>query len=159
MNRAIEILAAATLGAAILATPACATKKQEEDATADPDPRIGEEARQICFQSTISGWRSVKGVDNAVLLERGVNDWYYVELTGACRESLFRSAITIGIDSRPGGGCVSKGDTIIVRDSPGFTQRCFIKKIYKWDEHAAPEQQLKEDKTTDGVTADDVDAQ
>lgn len=109
----------------------------EDDKQSGPDPRLGKEVDRICFQRTINGWRAVKGEDNVVLLERGVNNWYRVELLGACRSSLFRSAIAIGIDSRPGGGCVTRGDRILVEDSPGFTQSCVITNMYEWDEKAA----------------------
>lgn len=104
------------------------------------DPRLGPEVDSICFQRNISGWRALKGVDNVVLLETGVNDWHRVEVTGACRASLFRFAETIGVESRPGGGCVTRGDVIIVRQSGGFAHRCFITRINKWDIKAkAPE--------------------
>ncbi len=110
-----------------------------------PNPQIGEEVDRICFVSNINGWRSVKGEDDVVLLQRSVNDWYRVELTGGCRESILRSAIDIGIDTRPGGGCITRGDVIIVKDTPGFARRCMISHMYKWDEKAAD---------TDGATQD-----
>ena len=134
MKKFLPLIAACVSAAAISA--AAAAPKKGEEAKA-PDPRLGEEVSNICFASTINGWRSVKGEDDVVLLEKGVNDWYRVELSGGCDEHLFRSAMTIGIDSRPGGGCVSRGDVIIVKDSPGFTRRCMITRMYKWDEKAA----------------------
>ena len=120
--------------------------KDKKAAEAGPDPRIGKEVNSICFQSTINGWRAVKGEDDVVLLERGVNNWYRVELLGACDYRLFRSAISIGIDSRPGGGCVTRGDRIIVEDGPGFNRSCVITRMYEWDEDA---------KAEDDDTADD----
>lgn len=105
------------------------------------DPRLGPEVDRICFQRNINGWRELKGVDNVVLLETGVNNWHRVELAGGCRASLFRFAETIGIESRPGGGCVSRGDVIIVGQTGGFVHRCIITKINLWDEKAkAPEE-------------------
>lgn len=125
--------------AGLMMTAACASYDGDEQAKSDP--RIGEKVDRICFGRTIDGWRDVKGKDNVVLLERGVNEWYYTELTGVCRANALRSAIAIGIESRPAGGCVTKGDVIIVEDSPGFTQRCIITDIYKWDEDApAPDE-------------------
>ena len=117
--RALSIMTAAALAAAATAGPGFA--KDKKAAEAGPDPRIGKEVNSICFQSTINGWRAVKGEDDVVLLERGVNNWYRVELLGACDYRLFRSAISIGIDSRPGGGCVTRGDRIIVEDGPPRT--------------------------------------
>ncbi len=135
INRFLSSMTAA----ALMTTAACASNPDTEEA--GPDPRIGAKVDRICFGSTIDGWKDIKGKDNVVLLERGVNDWYYTELSGACRSSVLRSALTIGLDSSPAGGCVTKGDVIIVRDSPGFTHRCFITGMYEWDDDApAPEE-------------------
>lgn len=119
------------------------------DARADPDKkpkgRVGEEVDSICFARNINNWKAVKGEDDVVLLARSVNDWYRVELSGGCDERLFRFAHAIGIDSRPGGGCVHRGDVIIVDDTGGFDRRCFISKIYKWDETASAEDDQDDD--------------
>lgn len=146
MRKSISLAAAAGMCAAALASAAFAG----QDAAETANPALGEEVDRICFASTINGWRSVKGEDDVVLLERGVNDWYRVELSGGCHESLFRSALTIGIDSRPGGGCVSRGDVIIVKDTPGFTRRCMITRMYKWDEKAAKEESKMGDSAPEG---------
>lgn len=153
MRKSISIVAAAGFCAAALTSAAFADPQKEgpqKDAQKPADPALGEEVDSICFASTINGWRSVKGEDDAVLLEKGVNDWYKVKLSGGCNESLFRSALTIGIDSRPGGGCVSRGDVIVVKDSPGFTRRCMITRMYKWDEKAAKEESKKGDSAPEG---------
>lgn len=138
MTKLLSCIAAAGFAGAAMMSAAFA-EHHEGDETKAADPRLGEKVDRICFASTINGWRSVKGEDDTVLLERGVNDWYKVNLAGGCDEHLFRSALTIGIDSHPGGGCVTRGDVIIVKDSPGFTRRCMIHSIYKWDEDAAME--------------------
>lgn len=127
----------AGLCAGVLVAAASAYAGEEPDAE-PPDPRIGEEVNSICFARTINGWKGLKGVDDVVLLEKGVNDWYYVELQGYCPSRIFRSAERIGIESKPAGGCVTRGDVIIVRDFGGFTNRCFITRIYKWDDKAQP---------------------
>lgn len=107
-----------------------------------PDKRQGEEADQICFARTISSFRTIDKVDDAVLLERGVNDWYKVDLIGACDHRRLRFAQSVAIDQRPAGGCVSRGDQLIFSDSVfgEFTfqnsTRCVIGKIYRWDEKA-----------------------
>ena len=137
------LLTASIAGAAMMSV--AFAEHHESGEAMDVDPRLGEETNRICFASTINGWRSVKGEDDVVLLERGVNDWYRVELSGGCDERILRSALAIGIDSRPGGGCVTRGDTIIVEDSPGFSRRCMITRIYKWDEDAV----LEDDKPAD----------
>lgn len=120
------------------------------EAPAKPDPRIGPEVDRICFARNINGWKALKGEDDVVLLESGVNDWYRVETTGGCRESAFRFAEVIGLEQRPAGGCVTRGDVIIVRDSGDFTRRCFISKINKWDDKAkAPEVDRGDDDKAD----------
>lgn len=113
------------------------------DEPAKPDPRRGEEVSQICFTRSIDNWRTIKGADDAVLLERGVNDWYYVDLIGACEEQRLRFAQSVAIVSRPAGGCLTPGDTLIFSDSVFFNDRpiernrCTVRRIYAWDE-AAP---------------------
>lgn len=145
MKKFLSLIAAAGFAGAVGMSAAFAEHHEGDEAKA-ADPRRGEEVDRICFAQNINGWRSVKGEDDVVLLERGVNDWYRVELNGGCRESIFRSAITIGIDSRPAGAsCVSRGDVIVVKDSPGFTRRCMISRMYKWDEDAAEEMEGVED--------------
>jgi hypothetical protein len=121
-----------------------AEKPAESAADPRPDSRIGPEVDRICFASTIDGWKEAKGFDDAVLLERGVNEWYLVDLSGACRARDFRFAQTIGIESRPAGGCVSRGDVILVESGGGFMNRCFISKIRKWDDDAPPPDEASE---------------
>ncbi len=103
---------------------------------AEIDPRIGEEVNRICFRPNINGWRTIDDLDDVVLLQRWVNTWYYVELLGACPNRVLRSAIQIGIDSRPGPSCIAPGDMIIVRDTPGLARRCKIQRIYEWNDDA-----------------------
>lgn len=129
--------------AAILLAACIAPVAALADDAAKPDPRRGEEVGQICFARSIDGFRTVKGVDDAVLLERGVNDWYYVELIGMCSERQLRFAQSVAIVSRPSGGCVTSGDRLVFSDSAFFSDRpiernhCTIRRIYKWNEDAA----------------------
>lgn len=149
MKQVLSLIAAAGFGAlAVTATGFANPKDDDETNSEAPDPRIGEEVRSICFQSSINGWRALKGEDDVVLLNRGVNDWYRVELLGVCRWTDFRSALAIGIESRPAGGCVTRGDVIIVEDGPGFNRRCTITKIYEWDDDAGEESDEEEDSET-----------
>ncbi len=130
MLKLLTIIAAAGMAAALFSGPGMADEP-------DIDPRIGEEVRSICFGRNINAWKALKGEDDVVLLKKSVRDWYRVELAGACDYRVLRSAMAIGIDSRPAGGCVSRGDVIIVSDSPGFDRRCVITKMYEWNEDAA----------------------
>lgn len=126
---------------------AFAVSAAEAGEPAKPDLRRGEEVGQICFARSIDSWRTVKGVDDAVLLERSVNDWYFVELIGQCDESQLRFAQSVAIISRPSGGCLTPGDTLLFSDSAFFNDRpiernrCTVRRIYKWDEKApAPDE-------------------
>lgn len=156
MKKLLPLIAAAGFGALAMTAPGFADHRdgdhKNQSATDDgADPRIGKKVKSICFQSSINGWKAVKGEDDVVLLERGVNDWYRVELLGACPSRVFRSAFAIGIESRPAGGCVSRGDVIIVEDGPGFNRRCTITGIYEWNEDALEE---SEDEETDDEAGD-----
>ncbi len=103
----------------------------------DADLRIGEEVDKICFRSTINSWRTVDDLDDVVLLQRGVNNWYYVDLIGGCSNRILRTALAISIGGRPSGACVTSGDVIVVRDNPAASRRCVVQRIYRWDDDAA----------------------
>ena len=136
MKRISLVFAGAVFGIACASTAAFAGSEKQKG----PDPRIGEKVDRICFQQSINGWREADGHRRAVLLERGVNNWYFVKLSGACHARDFRFAQTIGIESRPAGGCLRRGDVILVRGGGDFVNRCHIRGIYQWDEDAeAPE--------------------
>ncbi len=109
---------------------------------ADGDPRLGEEVDQICFSRDISNFRTIDDEDDAVLLERGVNDWYKTTLAGACNYNQLRFAQSVAIDDRPRGGCIRRGDALVFSNSafgdfsfPNAT-RCIIVEIRRWDPKA-----------------------
>ena len=121
----------------------------EAEERSDVDPRLGDTVNRICFARNIDGWRAPPdGYDRAVLLERGANNWYLAQLHGGCQSRDFRFAgLTIGLDTRPRGGCVRRGDAIIVSRGGGFTKRCFIDQINAWDDDAKPPTNDDENKT------------
>jgi len=123
-------------------------------ALAGDDPRQGEQVRSICFARSIDNFRTIKGEDDVVLLEKGVNDWYRVELSGACGYRHLRFAQAISIDSRPSGGCVRRGDILVFHDSAfggrdRFKRRCFISDIYEWDPDALNDEDDDDDQDAD----------
>ncbi|MFN0022327.1 MAG: DUF6491 family protein [Parvularculaceae bacterium] len=154
--------AAAALAALGAAGSVLAGEKRAADTpeSSKADPRLGEEVRQICFSRSISGFRTIDDEDDAILLERGVNDWYKTTLAGACNYNQLRFAQSVAIDQRPGGGCITRGDALVFSDSafgdfsfPNAT-RCIITEIYRWDPKAkAPEDEAEED----APDTDDVD--
>ena len=107
------------------------------------DPRIGERTDKICFASSINNFRPIKGEGDVVLLERGANDWYRVELIGACSYSRIRSAQSVGVRTIPGGGCLRPGDDLIFAEAfarpnaPLDYVSCRVESISRWNEKAA----------------------
>jgi hypothetical protein len=126
----LSLAFAASVLAAGCATPTADT------APATPDPRQGEEVRNICFQSQIRGWQRLD--NRSVIVEVGVRDEYRLELVGTCQPD--DAFLNIGLVSRGGGSCLTPGDRLITdaRYVDGF---CSISKIYKWNKDAgkAPE--------------------
>lgn len=130
----------ALLTAAFCTAAACAHQAGAGSNTlAADDPRLGAEASSICFGQTINGWRTVPGVDNALLLEQGVRNWHYVELSGPCSYRELRLTQRIALASRPAGGCIRSGDRITLLDTNDFDRTCVVRKIYEWNEGAAAE--------------------
>lgn len=107
-----------------------------------PDSPIGEEVSQICFAQSINGFRTIDGVDNVVVLEKGVRDAYRVELSGLCKARTLSFAQSVAIDRRPAGGCVTRGDVLVFSGSAFFNDRpiertrCVVTRIDKWIERA-----------------------
>ena len=79
-----------------------------------------------------------------VLLEFGINDWYYAELSGPCSYGQLRSAFQIGVDSFSK-RCVSRGDKLIFidhgRDMP---IRCLVTALHAWDPDATADEENDE---------------
>lgn len=130
-------LAAAAVAAVTFGAAGTALSGEKE-----VDPRLGEEVDRICFSRDIDGFRTIDDEDDAVLLERGVNDWYRAALSGPCNYNALRFAQSVAIDDRPRGGCVTRGDALVFSDSafgdfrfPNAT-RCIIVEIHRWDEKA-----------------------
>jgi hypothetical protein len=127
MRQNMKLLAAA----AVAALFAGCTTPPAEMADAKPDPRQGEEVRQICFTSQIRNWR--ENDNRSVIVEARVRDEYKLELIGTCQP---RDAFTsIGLVSRGGGSCLSTGDTLIT-DARYNDGSCSVRRIYKWNKDA-----------------------
>lgn len=139
-RRGFFTLAAA---AAVIAAFGFFGAARSSEPAADADPRLGEEVDRICFSRNITNFQTIDDEDDAVLLERGVNDWYKTTLTGACNYNALRFAQSVAIDERPRGGCIRRGDALVFSDSafgdfrfPNAT-RCIIVEIHRWDPKAA----------------------
>ncbi len=123
-------------GAAILMAGACQspTGERAEMAEGEVDVRQGEEVSQVCFSRQIRSWSEL-GRDS-VLIEKGVNDHYKLDLIGTCDpQNAFTS---IGLVSRGASSCLSRGDRLVTDDS--FGGSCSIMRIYEWNEDADEEE-------------------
>ncbi len=131
-NPKFILAACATILFAGCTTPPAQTEAQLAEA-AKPDPRQGEEVRNICFTQQIRGWRSLDR--DSVVVEAGGRDEYKLDLVGGCQpDNAFTS---IGLISRMGGGsCLEWGDKLVT-DERYSSGACMIRKIYKWNKDAA----------------------
>ncbi len=136
---ALGLAVMASLGG-VVAEDEQKTDTPEEAEDAALLSRLGPEVDRICFGRSINSWKAVDGHGDAVLLRKSVNDWFLVEVSGNCRASDFKFAQTIGIESRPAGGCIRRSDYILVHSPGGFTNRCFIQGLYQWNDDAPEEE-------------------
>jgi hypothetical protein len=116
--------------ATALLAAACSTPPAET-ADAKPDARQGKEVRQICFNQQIRNWRELDR--KSIIVEKGVNDEYKLELIGSCQPQ--DAFLNIGLVSRVGGGsCLSSGDKLVT--DAQFDGSCSIRRIYEWHKDA-----------------------
>ena len=94
-----------------------------------PNSRLGDEVKRICFASSINGWKEFHGDRHSIILTKGVRDEYKLELSGFC--DVTKAMSNIATRTR-GSSCLTRGDEIIVSDGFSGVDRCFIKKMYKW---------------------------
>lgn len=109
---------------------ACTNVAVENIKEVEINPRQGEEVKQICFASSINGWREVDGERSSVILTKGVSEEYKLDLSGIC--DLTYAFNSIATRTR-GSSCLTRGDDIIFNDGLSGINRCMIKKIYKWN--------------------------
>ena len=94
-----------------------------------PNSQLGNEVTRICFASSINGWKEFNGERHSIILSKGVKDEYKLELSGFC--DVTKAMSNIATRTR-GSSCLTRGDEIIVSDGFSGVDRCFIKKMYKW---------------------------
>ena len=94
-----------------------------------PNSQLGNEVKRICFASSINGWKEFNGERHSIILTKGVKDEYKLELSGFC--DVTKAMSNIATRTR-GSSCLTHGDEIIVSDGFSGVDRCFIKKMYKW---------------------------
>jgi len=109
---------------------ACSNVAVETNKEVEINPRQGEKVKQICFASSINGWREVDGERSSVILTKGVSEEYKLDLSGIC--DLTYAFNSIATRTR-GSSCLTRGDDIIFNDGLSGINRCMIKNIYKWN--------------------------
>jgi len=131
MLRTITALASTTL---ILA--ACASSGPRLEAGDFlASPALGEKVDRICFTRSIDGFS--QPTRTTVVVEEGVNDFYLIEVFGACQDLDWAQSLTF---TRTTGSCLTRGDRLLAFDSAfpdrsdlRFSNQCTIKSIYEWD--------------------------
>ncbi|PQA86178.1 DUF6491 family protein [Hyphococcus luteus] len=118
------------MSGAVLSLAACQAypDKTDDSLQAEIAQKQGEEVSRICFARTINSWRPLG--DDAVLIEQGVNDWYQLSLSGACKPEWAFDAIAL---KTRGSSCITKGDKISTPDSITGGP-CFITDMHEWNE-------------------------
>lgn len=145
MRHAIPLLALTGLAAGISACTSTPDSEDDKPLTLEEalaDPRVGDKTDRLCFSRSINGFREWDGPDG-VILTKGASDDYLVTVTGSCLT--IDRAQAIGVDERFGGGCLTRGDYLVVSDTPFARRssdpfsidRCLITGIYEWDEDKA----------------------
>lgn len=121
------------LACTVVLISSCMTTDNKNSEPEVIDVRQGEQVKQICFASSINGWKEVEGERNSVILTKGVSDEFKIELSGIC--DMTYSFSNIATRTR-GSSCLTRGDEIIVEDGFSGINRCLIQKIYRWESHA-----------------------
>ncbi|MCB1669632.1 MAG: DUF6491 family protein [Gammaproteobacteria bacterium] len=103
---------------------ACAgSQDRREQAIALGEP--GRSVQSICFVRQIESWQPLS--EEAIVIERAINDYYRLNLIGACEPDLAFN--TLQFESRSG-ICLNPGDEI---EFPGsFSPSCTISSIDTW---------------------------
>jgi hypothetical protein len=131
-NQKLILAACAAILVAGCTTPPALTAAQVAE-KAKPDPRQGEEVRNICFTQQIRSWRALDR--RSVIVESGGRNEYKLDLVGGCQPD--DAFMSIGLISRVGGGsCLESGDKLVT-DERFNSGACMIRKIYKWNKDAA----------------------
>ena len=93
----------------------------------------GAEVSSLCFTRQIDSWQPLD--DRGFILQRGLDDYFLVEVMGTCRvQDAFAG---IQLNSRSG-ICLNAGDTISFRNDQGLP--CSIDDIYEWHPAEATDQ-------------------
>ncbi len=82
----------------------------------------------MCFARGIDGWRPLG--PGSILVRRGIDDWYKLELGGFCRS---RELDAIAFDTGRGRSCIERGDRVATSDFARVSS-CMVSAIHAWSE-------------------------
>ena len=134
MRQALPAALAALIGAGLLAACASTDYAKQEDAQrqAEIAARQGASVSQVCFTRNIDSWRALGR--NAVLIRKGLRDWYKLDLVGTCEPEW--AILAIGIRSPAGSSCISRGDRVDTFSREPVSTTCMITDIHIWNDKA-----------------------
>lgn len=115
------VLSSIILSTAILTLAACSSSGP----SAVQRGTAGEEVSSLCFARQVDSWQPLSR--DSILLKKGVNDYYRVQLAGVCDPQ--RAGLRLVTQARSG-ICLGSGDQI---DFEGdFATSCTITQINAW---------------------------
>ena len=109
----------------LVAIPATLVACQSSGPSAVQRGSAGEEVSSVCFNRQLNNWQPLSR--NAIVIERGMNEYYRLTLSGACDAT--RSGLTLATESRSG-ICLDSGDEVDF--SGDFAPSCLINSIHAW---------------------------
>ena len=115
----------------------CASSQSEKvQIPLENDPGVGDVVQQLCFTRSLNSWQNVDNDRNALILKMHNRDLYKLKLSSGCDPDW--AFTTIAIISRPGSGCLSRGDRLKTDGdmSRGYGSACTILAINKWNPDA-----------------------
>ena len=116
-----------------LVTGCVSSQKDKVEIRLEGDPRVGEAVQQVCFTRNLDSWQNVDNDRNALILRMNNRERYKLKLSGGCDPDW--AFTTIAIISRPGSGCLSRGDKLKT-DRDMYGMACTILGINKWNPDA-----------------------
>lgn len=160
----LKPLSALVASAMVLAACTTSSNPRLEGADYLASPALGEKVDRLCFVRNIDGFGDT--TRTTVVVEEGVNDYYLIEVFGACADLDWAQSFAF---TRTTGSCLTRGDRMITFDTTfptradvRFQNQCTIKAIYEWDKDKLGEEGVtkveedpsdSEDEAEDGTEA------
>ncbi|MFT5294013.1 MAG: hypothetical protein ACI9YH_000019 [Colwellia sp.] len=107
----------------------CSTTSENSlsENTKQVSPRQGEEVQRVC---NINGWSNAESNKNAIIVHNSRREAYKLSLIGMCDADW--AMHKIGMTSKGGRNCLSRGDKIVTDADVSRGAVCTVMKIYHW---------------------------